>query len=61
MGMRRRVSALEDFIEKRVEKRVEERLEQELEGMLDRLEHGLSRDEFVRVLEIVSKEGERGR
>lgn len=50
---RRRVSALEDFIEKRVE----ERLEQELEGMLDRLEHGLSRDEFVRVLEIVG-EGE---
>jgi hypothetical protein len=57
VGMRRRVSVLEDFIEKRVE----ERLEQELERMLDRLEHGLSRDEFVRVLEIVSKEGERGR
>lgn len=57
MGMHRRVSTLEDFIEKRVE----ERLEQELEGMLDRLEHGLSRDEFMRVLEIVSKEGERGR
>ncbi len=57
MGMRRRVSALEDFIEERVE----ERLEQELEGMLDHLEQSLEREEFVRVLEIVSKESERGR
>ncbi len=57
MGMRRRVSGLEDFIGKRVE----ERLEQELEGMLDRLEQNLPREEFVRVLEIVSKEGEHGR
>ena len=56
MGMRRRVSALEDFIEKRVQ----ERLEQELEGMLGRLEHSLSREEFVRVLEIVSSEEEHG-
>jgi hypothetical protein len=52
--MRRRVSVLEDFIEGRVR----ERLEQELERMLDRLEQNLSREEFMRVLEIVG-EGER--
>ena len=53
--MRRRVSALKDFIEGHVE----ERLESELQGMLTRLKHGLSREEFVRVLEIVGKEEDR--
>jgi hypothetical protein len=51
--MRRRVSALEDY----VEERVREGLEKELEAALGRLERGLSRDEYVRVLEIVG-EGE---
>lgn len=50
--MRRRISALEDFIEGRVR----ERLEQELEGTLDPLEQNLLREEFVRVLEIVANE-----
>ncbi len=49
---RRRVSALEDF----VEGRVRERLKQEIEAMLDRLERGLPREEFVRVLQIVGGE-----
>ncbi len=52
MGMRRRVSALETYIDRRVE----ERLERELEEMSARLEQELSHDEFVRVLEIVSRE-----
>ena len=52
--MRRRVSVLEDFIERRVE----ERLKSELEEMLTRPEHGLSRVEFVWVLGIAGKEKE---
>lgn len=52
MGMRRRVSALETYIDRRVD----ERLERELEEMSARLEQELSHDEFVRVLEIVSRE-----
>ena len=56
MGIGRRVSALEEYINQRVE----ERLEQELEGMLDLLEESLSREEFVRVLEIVSQEENHG-
>ena len=53
--MRRRVWALEDFIKGRLP----ERLEQELEVVLDHLEQNLPREEFVRVLEIVSEENER--
>ena len=52
MGMHKRVSALEQYIERRVEAQ----LTRELEEMLNRLEQGLSRDEFVRVLKIVSEE-----
>jgi len=54
--MGRRVSALEEYIQGRVE----ERLEQELEEALSRLERGLSREEFVRVLKILSREEEYG-
>jgi hypothetical protein len=53
--MRRWVSVLEDFMEGRVR----ERLEQEFEVILDHLEQNLPREEFVRVLEIVSEENER--
>jgi hypothetical protein len=56
VGMHRRLSAMEDFIEKRVA----ERLESELKEMLTRLEHGLSQEEFYRVLEIVSREEHHG-
>jgi len=58
VGTRRRLSALEDYIESRVR----ERLEQELEEMLNRLERGLTREEFARVLEeiVVSEEAEDG-
>ena len=56
MGMGRRVSALERYINQRVE----ERLEQEIEVVLTRLEEGLSREEFVRVLKIISQEEEHG-
>ena len=53
MAVRRRVSALED---RRVERLVEERLERELDAVLDRLERALAPEEFVRVLEIISRE-----
>ncbi len=49
---KRRVSALEDYIEERVE----ERMEQEIEALLDLLERHLSREEFVRVARIVASE-----
>lgn len=56
MGMDRRVSALEEYLTRRVE----ERLEQELEGMLTRLEESLPRQEYIRVLEVVSQEERHG-
>lgn len=52
--MHRRVSALE---EQAVEERVRQRLEEELEAVLDRLQQHLPPEEFMRVLEILAKEG----
>ncbi len=54
--MHKRVSALEDY----VEGRVREGLERELEAALDRLEQNLEREEFVRVLEVLSEGAGRG-
>ncbi len=54
MGTRRRVSALEGYIEERVC----ERLEGELEACFDRLEHALSTEEARRVLKILAGEEE---
>ena len=57
MGTRRRVSALEDY----VEEKVSERLEGELEACMDRLERALPKEEALRVLKILaSEEGEHG-
>ena len=56
VGMRRRVSAVEEYIEKRVE----ERMEMETETVLARLEKELDRQTFIRVLEIVAGEERRG-
>ncbi|MDP9458677.1 MAG: hypothetical protein M3Q60_23555 [Actinomycetota bacterium] len=53
MGTRRRLSALEAFVEEKVEKRLEE----ELEAALDRLERALSREEARRIFEILAGEG----
>ena len=52
MGMRRRVSTIEEYIEKRVK----ERMEAEVEVVLARLEKELDRATFIRVLEIVAGE-----
>ncbi len=54
VGMRRRVSAMERY----VEEKVEERLEEELEACFDRLERALSREEARRVLGILAGEEE---
>lgn len=48
--MRRRVGAVEKYIEDRVR----ERLEEELEAAFDRLERALPHDEARRVLEILA-------
>lgn len=57
MGMHRRLSAMEEYIQKRVE----ERLDEEIEHMLTLLEKHLPADEFRRVLEIAAGwEEERG-
>lgn len=55
-AMRKRVSALEDY----VEGRIREGMERKIEAALDRLERNLGREEFVRVLEVLSKGEERG-
>lgn len=52
MGMRRRVSAVEEYIGKRVE----ERMEAETEIVLARLENQLDKERFIRVLKIVAGE-----
>jgi len=44
--MRRRVSAMEDYIQERVE----ERLVQEIDAIFASLERGLSREEFKKAL-----------
>lgn len=56
MGMRRRVSAMEEYIQKRVE----ERLVREIDEILGRLERELPPDEFRRALEIIAGEELRG-
>ncbi len=56
VGTRRRVSALEDYIEEQVRKRLEE----ELEVAFERLERALPREEAVRVLEILAGEESNG-
>ncbi len=54
MGTRRRVGAMERY----VEEKVKERLEEELEACFDRLERALSREEARRVLEILAGDEE---
>ncbi len=54
MGTRRRVSALEGYIEEKVR----ERLEGELEACFDRLERALSREEARKILEILAGDEE---
>ena len=46
----KRAGALEEYIESRVE----ERMRLELEAMLDVLEEGLTREEFIKVVRIVA-------
>ena len=46
----KRVGALEEYIESRVE----ERMRLELEAILDVLEEGLTREEFIKVVRIVA-------
>ncbi len=54
MGTRRRVGAMERY----VEEKVKERLEEELEACFDRLERALSTEEARRVLKILAGEEE---
>ena len=53
MTLRRRVIALEDY----VNQLVEERMKLEVEALLDLLEKHLSRAEFTKVAQIVVNEG----
>ncbi len=55
MGTRRRVGAMERY----VEEKEKERLEEELEACFDRLERALSREEARRILEILAGDEER--
>ena len=57
MGVRRRLSVLEERV---VEEQEQERLEAEFEAFLEVLEEKLPRDTFLRVLEIAAGEGRRG-
>ncbi len=54
MGTRKRLSALEAFVEEKVEKRLEE----EWQEAFDRLERALPREEARRILEILAGEEE---
>ena len=53
-GLNRRVGALEEF----VEAQVKARMEAEIEALLDLLEKHLTREEFLRIAQIVMESGE---
>ena len=53
-GMNRRVGALEEF----VEAQVRARMEAEVEALLDLLEKHLTREEFLRIAQLVLNSGE---
>ena len=53
-GLNRRVGALEEYIEAQVKAR----MEAEIEALLDLLEKHLTREEFLRIAQIVMESGE---